>query len=67
MKYAYEIQPDGHKAVFAFPDETSRVEWVAANPAARGLLSGNSKEVKAALYGDTVILTNAREKQIPAA
>lgn len=55
MKYAYEVQSDGTKAIHAFADEASRVKWIAANPSARGVLSGNSKEVKAALYRDTVI------------
>lgn len=55
MRYAYEIQPDGSKAVHAFADEPSRVEWIVASPPARGVLSGNSKEVKAALYRGTVI------------
>lgn len=61
MRYAYEVQTDGTKAVHAFADESSRVHWIAACPAARGLLSGNSREVKAALYRGTVIFaTNAK-------
>ena len=64
MKYAYEVQSDGTKTVHVFADESSRVEWVAANPSARGVLSGNSKEVKAALYRDTVIFASLREKEI---
>ncbi len=64
MKYAYEAQADGTKAVHVFADESSRVEWIAACPAARGLLSGNSKEVKAALYRDTVVFASLREKEI---
>jgi len=61
MKYAYEVQPDGTKTVHAFADESSRVEWIAAGPSARGVLSGNSREVKAALYRETVIFaTNAK-------
>ncbi len=43
MRYAYEIQTDRTKTVHAFADESSRVEWIAACPATRGLLSGNSK------------------------
>ena len=55
MRYGYEVQPDGIKAVHAFADEARRVQWIAACPAARGLLSGNSREVKAALYRGKVI------------
>lgn len=55
MRYAYEVQSDGTKAVHAFADEASRGQWIAACPSGRGALSGNSREVKAALYRDTVI------------
>jgi hypothetical protein len=64
MKYAYEVQPDGTKAVHVFADESSRVEWVAASGSKRGILSGNSKAVKSALYRQTLILTSLREKEI---
>jgi len=60
MKYGYEIQDDGTKAVYVFGDESNRVEWIAARPASRGVLSGNSREVKAALYWDTVIAAGAK-------
>ena len=61
MRYGYEIQPDGTKTVHVFADESSRVQWIAASPSARVGLSGNSKEVKAALYRGTMIFaTNAK-------
>jgi len=50
MKYAYEVQSDGTKTVHAFADEASRAQWIAASGSTRGVLSGNSREVKAALY-----------------
>lgn len=62
MRYGYEVQPDGTKAVHVFTEEVSRVQWIAACPAARGLLSGNSREVKAALYRDTVIVEKLSEQ-----
>ena len=55
MKYGYEVQSDGTKTVHVFADESSRVQWVVACPSARGVLSGNSREVKAALYRGTVV------------
>jgi hypothetical protein len=55
MKYAYEVQSDGTKAVHVFADDSSRVQWIVASPLARGVLSGNSKEVKGALYRGTAI------------
>ena len=61
MRYAYEIQ-DGTKAVHAFADEVTRAQWVAACPPTRGALSGNSREVKAALYRDTVISPSVQEE-----
>jgi len=64
MRYAYEVQGDGTKTVHAFADESSRVEWITACPSARGVLSGNCKDVKTALYRDTVILASLREKEI---
>jgi len=64
MKYAYELQADGTKTVHVFADEATRAQWIAANPSARGVLSGNSREVKAALYRDTVISASLREKEI---
>jgi hypothetical protein len=59
MRYAYEVQSDGTKTVYAFADEFSRVHWIAASPSARGVLSGNSREVKTALYRDTVAVFGA--------
>jgi hypothetical protein len=56
MRYAYEVQSDGTKTVHAFPDEASRVQWIAAAGSTRGVLSGNSREVKTALYrGDVAV------------
>lgn len=66
MRYAFEIQSDGTRDVYVFGDEPSRIKWIAASPASRGILSGNSREVKAALYRDTVIVTSVREKEISA-
>jgi hypothetical protein len=63
MKYASEVQPNGTKAVHAFPDESSRVEWIAACPSARGVLSGNSREVKGALYRGTVVSGGCEKKE----
>jgi hypothetical protein len=60
MRYGYEIQPDGTKTVRAFADESGRVQWIVASPSARGVLSGNSREVKTALYRDSVIFTSLR-------
>ena len=56
MKYAFEVQADGTKAVYVFGSEARREEWIAASPSYRGILSGNSREVKAALYRDAVLL-----------
>lgn len=64
MKYGYQIQPNGTKTVHVFADEASRVRWIAARPSARGLLSGNSREVKAALYRGTMISPSLPEKEI---
>ncbi len=64
MKYAYEVQPDGTKTVHVFPHEATREQWIAASAPTRGILSGNSREVKAALYRDTVVLESLREKEI---
>jgi len=58
MKYAYEVQSDGTKTVYVFADEASRVEWLTASPSARGVLSGNSKEVKCALYRGVAIFVD---------
>lgn len=63
MKYASESQPDGTKAVYAFADEFSRAQWIAARLSARGVLSGNSREVKAALYREVVIFACSRESR----
>jgi hypothetical protein len=60
MKYGFEVQQDGTKTVHVFTDETTRAQWVAACPSARGLLSGNSREVKSSLYRDTVIFESLR-------
>jgi hypothetical protein len=62
MKYGYEVQSDGTKTVHVFADEATRAQWIDGNPSARGLLSGNSREVKAALYRDTVISASLGEK-----
>jgi hypothetical protein len=59
MRYAYEVQSDGTKTVHAFPDESIRVRWIVACPSTRGVLSGNSREVKTALYRDTVVVSGA--------
>jgi hypothetical protein len=64
MRYAYEIQPDGTKTVHVFTDEAMRAQWIATCPSTRGFLSGNSREVKAALYRDMVIFETLREKEI---
>jgi hypothetical protein len=66
MKYAYEVQSDGTKTVHVFADDSSRVRWIAASSSIRGVLSGNSREVKTALYRDTVIFTDLREKEVQA-
>jgi len=61
MRYGYEVQSAGTKTVHAFADECSRVQWIAAGASTRGILSGNSREVKAALYRDTVVFrTNSK-------
>ena len=62
MKYGYEVQSNGTKTVHAFANESSRVQWIVSSGSARGVLSGNSREVKAALYRDTVIFTSLGEK-----
>ena len=64
MKYAFEVQSDGTKTVHVFADESRRAQWVAACPSARGALSGNSREVKSALYRGTVISPSLQEKEI---
>jgi hypothetical protein len=58
MRYAYEVQSDGRKTIHVFADESSRVEWIAASPSTRGVLSGNSKEVKGALYRGVAIFAD---------
>ena len=63
MRYAYEIRPDGAKTVHVFTDEATRALWIAASPSGRGFLSGNSKEVKGALYRDTVIVGSLSERK----
>lgn len=63
MRYAYETQQDGTKTVHVFPDEATRALWIAACPSARGPLSGNSKEVKAALYRGAVICASLSEQR----
>jgi hypothetical protein len=60
MEYAFDIQPDGTKTVHAFADEASRVRWIVASPSARGVLSGNSREVKMALYRGKVTVDGAK-------
>jgi len=64
MKYGYEVQPDGTKAVHVFGDEATRWLWIAASGSTRGVLSGNSREVKAALYRDTVIVGSPQARGI---
>jgi hypothetical protein len=63
MRYGYEVQQDGTKTVHVFADEVTRAQWIAASGSARGFLSGNSKEVKAALYRGTVICASLREQE----
>lgn len=60
MRYAYEIQQDGTKTVHVFTDEANRGRWIAACPSTRGVLSGNSKLVKQALYRGAVIFEGVR-------
>jgi hypothetical protein len=60
MRYAYEVQSDGTKTVHAFPDESSRLQWIAASTSNRGVLSGNSREVKTALYRGEVTVDGAK-------
>jgi hypothetical protein len=67
MKYACEVQSDGTKTVHAFPDQSSRLLWIAASQSARGVLSGNSREVKTALYRGSVIFASLQEKEIAGA
>jgi hypothetical protein len=64
MRYAYEIQPDSTKTVHVFPDEVTRALWIAAGPSARGVLSGNSREVKAALYRGAVVPENLQKQGV---
>ena len=58
MKYGYEFQPDGTKNVHVFAEESSRAVWIAGSPSARGVLSGNSREVKSALYRGAVVFAD---------
>ncbi len=60
MRYAFEIQPDGTKTVQAFSDEASRLRWIVACPSSRGALSGNSRDVKTALYRGKVTVDGAK-------
>jgi hypothetical protein len=62
MRYAYQVQQDGPKTVHVFADESSRLKWIVACPAVRGFLSGNSREVKAALYRGGVIFQPCKDK-----
>ena len=62
MRYGLEVQQDGTKTVHVFTDEATRGQWIAASPSARGVLSGNSREVKAALYAGTAIFESLREQ-----
>jgi len=66
MRYGYEVQQDGTKAVHVFPDEASRAQWIGVSPPTRGVLSGNSREVKSALYRDTVIFQPCADKNTAA-
>jgi hypothetical protein len=61
MKYAYDIQSDGSKTVYIFADESSRGQWIAAFPSTREPLSGNSREVKSALYSGVAITLSDRQ------
>jgi len=63
MKYGFEVQQDGTKTVHVFPDEASRAQWIATSPSARGVLSGNSREVKTALYRGTVVCASLNEQR----
>ncbi|MGA7796130.1 MAG: hypothetical protein WCA19_24110 [Candidatus Acidiferrales bacterium] len=63
MKYGYEVQQDGTKTVHVFPHEATRAQWIATGPSARGVLSGNSKEAKAAIYRGTVIFESMGERE----
>jgi hypothetical protein len=60
MRYGYEAEQEGTKTVHAFTDEVTRAQWIATYPSVRGVLSGNSREVKAALYRGTVIFESMR-------
>jgi hypothetical protein len=60
MKYAYEVHADGTKTVHAFADESGRLQWIAATGSTRGVLSGNSREVKTALYRGEVTVDGAK-------
>jgi hypothetical protein len=62
MRYGHQVQPDSTKTVHVFTDEASRAQWIAACPSARGVLSGNSREVKGALYRGTVIYESLGER-----
>ena len=63
MRYAYEVQPDETKTVHVFIDEATRAQWIAASTSTRGVLSGNSKEAKAALYRGTVVCASLSEQR----
>lgn len=64
MKYTYEVRSNGTKTVHVFPDESTRAQWIGIRPSARGALSGNSREVKAALYRDTVLCPRLRDEGV---
>jgi hypothetical protein len=63
MRYGYEVQPNKIKTIHGFPDEATRARWIAVSVPTRGILSGNSREVKAALYRDTAILESLGEEE----
>lgn len=64
MRYAFQLEADGARNVYVFGDEAKRIKWIAASPDRRGILSGNSREVKSALYRGTVILVSSRAEGI---
>lgn len=64
MRYGYEIQQDGTKTIHVFPDEATRARWMGGSPPTRGFLSGNSREVKGALYRDTIIAADRPNERL---
>ena len=64
MRYGFEAKSDGTKTVYVFADEFNRMHWIAASPSARGVLSGNSREVKSALYRGVGILADHPKEDV---